>query len=340
MLREADLVQPLREQAVQCRVCEHFCVLKPGMWGQCGVRINRGGMLYLVVYGRAVAAHVDPIEKKPLFHFLPGCRALSIGTYGCNLTCRWCQNWDISQVRELDLEHDDLGRDLSPEQLVAIARREGIEAIAYTYNEPTVYFEYTYDTAVLAHAQGIKNVYVSNGFMSRQVLERLTPYLDGINVDLKGFTEALYRDHAGARLEPIKRNIAAMARETPIWIEVTTLLIPGLNDSEAELRAMAEWLVGVDPGMPWHVSAFHPDYRMHDRPATPSATLERAYQIGKETGVQFVYVGNILDPTRESTYCPACGELLIQRLGYRVQPRWREPGQCPRCATAIPGVWS
>lgn len=340
MLKEAELVRILKNKAVQCRVCEHYCTLKPSEWGKCGVRVNRDGKLYSAVYGDAVAAHVDPIEKKPLFHFLPGSKALSIGTYGCNMRCQWCQNWDISQVREIDVERSTPQDMLLPEQLVDIAQRQHIASIAYTYNEPTVFFEYTYDTAKLAHELGIKNVYVSNGFMSPETLERLGPYLDGINVDLKGSTNELYVEYSGARLEPIKRNIATIARETDIWIEVTTLVIPGINDSDEELRAAAEWLASVNPALPWHLSAFHPDYRMRDRPRTPVSTLERAYEIGKAAGLRFIYLGNVLSPQHENTYCAECGELLIQRYGYHTHARWEAAGVCPKCGAVIPGVWT
>ncbi|MBN2003134.1 MAG: AmmeMemoRadiSam system radical SAM enzyme [Anaerolineae bacterium] len=339
MLKEAELARTLRADAVQCRVCEHYCTLSSGQWGKCGIRTCRDGKIYLVLYGQSVAAHVDPIEKKPMFHFLPGSTALSIGTYGCNMSCKWCQNWQISQVREMNWEHGPLGEDLPPEQLVEIACARKVASIAYTYNEPTVFFEYTYDTAKLAREHGIKNVYVSNGFMSPDTLEKIGPYLDGINVDLKGFTDALYRDYCGARLEPVKRNIATIARETSIWIEVTTLVIPGLNDSEEELRTMAEWLASVDPEMPWHLSAFHPDHLMHDRSHTPVATLMRAYQIGKAAGLKYVYLGNVLNPEHESTLCPSCGATLVQRYGFNARPHWREPGVCHRCGDAIAGVW-
>ncbi len=339
MFKEAELMRALKDQAVQCRVCEHYCTLRPGEWGKCGVRINREGKIYLAVYSSAVAVHVDPIEKKPLLHFLPGSRAFSIGTYGCNLRCQWCQNWQISQVRQVDEEHSPFREALPPEAVVDIARRRHCESIAYTYNEPTVFFEYTYDTAKLAHAQGIKNVYVSNGFMSSETLEHLVPYLDAINVDLKGFTNELYETYCGARLEPVKRNIATIAQQTNIWIEVTTLVIPGLNDSNEELQAAATWLASVNPAIPWHLSAFHPDYQMLDRPRTGPAILERAYAIGKSAGLKFIYLGNVLDPERESTFCPTCGELLIQRYGYNVRSHWTKPGLCPKCGTQIPGVW-
>jgi len=212
--------------------------------------------------------------------------------------------------------------------------------IAYTYNEPTVFFEYTYDTAKLAHESGIKNVYVSNGFMSCAALDMIEPYLDAINVDLKAFTEGFYETRCEARLEPVKRNIAHIARNTDIWIEVTTLLIPGLNDRDSELQAMAEWLAGVNPDIPWHMSAFHPDYRMHDRPPTSHAMLIRAYEIGKRAGLRYVYVGNIIDAERGSTRCPQCGQSLIARDGYEVEQHWETAGICPECACEIPGVWS
>ncbi|MGC9398654.1 MAG: AmmeMemoRadiSam system radical SAM enzyme [Anaerolineae bacterium] len=339
MLHEALLTRALRKQAVQCRVCEHYCTLYPDDWGKCGVRVNRNGTLYLTVYGEAVAAHIDPIEKKPLFHFLPGTGAFSIGTYGCNFTCRWCQNWQLSQVRQRT-PHAPRADELSPEQIVRICQKRDLPIIAYTYNEPTVFFEYTYDTARLAHEQGIKNVYVSNGFMTQEMLELLTPYLDGINIDLKGFSEALYEEYIGARLAPVKRNIAYLAGETDVWVEVTTLVIPDLNDSEEELRAMAAWLVEIDPQIPWHVTAFYPTHRMRDRPRTPPATLQRAYDIGKEAGLAYVYVGNVPDPTRENTYCHRCGALLIRRMGYSTRTLWSKPGVCHECGAVIPGLWS
>ena len=339
MRKEAYLFKPLSAGAVQCQTCEHFCALKPGEFGKCGVRQNIDGALNLLVYGEAVAVHVDPIEKKPLFHFMPGAQALSIGTYGCNFRCPFCQNWQISQTRVSDGQGSGRRGRYLPEALVDDCLHDHIPVIAYTYNEPTVFFEYTVDTAKLAHEHGIKNVYVSNGFMSRAALDMIEPYLDGINVDLKAFSEDFYRDQCQARLEPVKRNIATMARETDIWVEVTTLLVPGLNDSEAELRAMAEWLAGVDPDMPWHISAFHPDYEMLDRPPTPTDALLRAYDIGKEAGIRYVYVGNVTDTDRGSTYCPGCGERLVERRWYNVRELWDEPGLCSECGETIAGVW-
>jgi len=338
--KEAYLSRPLRDGTVQCRVCEHFCTLRPGETGRCGVRRNDGGTLFLTVYGTPVSINLDPVEKKPLFHFLPGGQILSIGTIGCNFQCPFCQNWTISQARGWDERATFHGRTATPEMLVETCRRAGAPMIAYTYNEPTVFFEYTYDTARLAHEHGIRNVYVSNGFMSQETLEMLAPVLDGINVDLKAFTEAFYHEQCRGRLAPVQRNIRTIAQETDIWIEVTTLLIPGLNDSEAELRAMAAWLAEVDAEMPWHVTAFHPDYQMTDVPPTSQAALARAYQIGRDAGLRYVYVGNVLDTDRESTACPQCGELLIRRRWFSVDERWRERGICPRCGQAIAGVWA
>jgi pyruvate formate lyase activating enzyme len=340
MRKEAYLAKPLSGDTVQCQICEHFCAVKSGEAGKCGVRRNVDGTLYLVVYGEAIAVHVDPIEKKPLFHFMPGDDILSIGTYGCNFRCPFCQNWQMSQARDFDDHRDYLGQPAMPQLLVDTCLKNNIPMIAYTYNEPTVFFEYTYDTAKLAHENGIKNVYVSNGYMSQAALDMIEPYLDGINVDLKAFTDEFYREQCQGRLEPVKRNIAHMARETDIWVEVTTLLIPGLNDSDEELRAVAAWLAEVDPDMPWHVTAFHPDYQMQDLPRTAQRDLARAYEIGKEAGLHYVYVGNVMDADRESTYCPQCGEKLIQRHWYSVRTLWREPGVCPKCGHAVAGVWA
>lgn len=337
MFKLAYLSKTLSNNKVQCRVCEHYCTLAPGEWGKCGVRVNREGTLYLSVYGDAVALHIDPIEKKPLYHFLPGSEALSVGTYGCNLRCQWCQNWQLSQVTQVPPQKSDT---VSPQTLVDSATQQGCASIAYTYNEPTVFLEYSLDTAKLAQQAGIKNVYVSNGFMSQESLDMLVPYLDAINIDLKGFTEDLYRHYTASRLDPVKRNIAYLATQTEVWVEVTTLVIPDLNDSDAELTQAAEWLASVDPAMPWHISAFHPSYHMQDRPRTPEATLERAYEIGKRAGLKHVYVGNVYNPEREASYCANCNARLIERSGYRTRTRWSTPGVCPTCGERLAGVFT
>lgn len=339
MPAEAELVRNLRNGALQCRVCEHFCVIPPGEWGKCGVRQHVDGKLLLQVYGHPIAVHLDPIEKKPLYHFLPGSSIYSIGTVGCNFRCPWCQNWEISQfaVSEVGLPRS---KPLSPEMVVREAQRQKAAAIAYTYNEPTIFFEYTLDIAQLAHAMGLRNVYVSNGFMSREALERLVPYLDAINIDLKGFSEGFYREYCSARLEPVKRNIADLVRDSRVWVEVTTLLIPGLNDSDEELRAAAEWMVQLNPDIPWHFSAFFPAYHMTDRLPTPLSTLLRAAHIAREAGMRYVYLGNVRDTEFSQTRCPHCATLLIRRSGYWTQALWREPGRCHACGASLAGVWA
>ncbi|MBV7331590.1 AmmeMemoRadiSam system radical SAM enzyme [Chloroflexi bacterium TSY] len=343
MLREAILSRPLKKEYVQCTACEHWCAVAPSEAGKCGVRRNIDGTLQLVVYGKAIAAHIDPVEKKPLNHFLPQSPIFSIGTVGCNLFCQWCQNWDISQYSDFDPEIDYIGQSLSPTDVVEQCKAQHIPLVAFTYNEPTVFFEYAYDTAKLAHDEQIRTVFVSSGFETEQALNVLEPYLDAINVDLKAFRDKTYRTYCGVRLAPIKRNIERLIRETNIWTEVTTLLIPGLNDSDEELTEIAEFLAALNPNVPWHVTAFIPHYRMRNRPPTPADTLYRAWQIGKSAGVHYVYTGNIVDdPVLDGcsdTVCPACGQILVRRKGYHVQQFWPTPGACHVCGKEIAGVW-
>lgn len=343
MDREAILSRPLHKGYVQCTACEHGCAIAPGEAGKCGVRRNLDGKLHLVVYGKAIAAHVDPIEKKPLHHFLPGSRIFSIGTVGCNLACQWCQNWEISQFKTFDPAQAYLGQELSPEQIVRLCQGQGLPSVAFTYNEPAVFFEYAYDTAQLARRAGLRTVFVSSGFETLQALETIAPYLDAINVDLKAFREDTYRRFTGARLQPVQRNIQHLIQNTGVWVEVTTLIIPGLNDSDQELGEIAAFLAGLDPDVPWHVTGFVPHYRMQDRPPTSGAILRRARMIGRAAGLHYVYTGNVWkDPTLRGcadTYCPTCDTLLIGRAGYQVQPMWREPGICPTCGGPIAGVW-
>ncbi len=340
MIKEALLQRPLHKGYVQCTACEHWCAIAPGEAGKCGVRRNLDGSLKLVVYGKATAVNVDPVEKKPLFHFFPTQPIFSIGTLGCNFRCQFCQNWEISQLRDFDLDDPRLGYDLPPERIVTICRQRNIPMVALTYNEPAVFFEYAYDTCRMAHAVGIRTAFVSSGFETRQALEMVAPYLDAINVDLKSFRDRFYRELCGARLQPVLRNIEYICRETDIWLEVTTLIIPGLNDSDEELREAAEFLAGISPDIPWHLTAFYPNYRMMDRPSTPTSTLIRAYEIARSAGLRYVYVGNVLDHRRESTYCPECGTLLIERVGYQVRVLWDRPGTCPQCGHQVPGVWA
>ena len=337
-MKEAMLFERLEKNRVRCNLCAHHCVIAEGKRGACKVRENRNGTLYTLVYGRNIAEHIDPIEKKPLFHFYPGSTAYSIATPGCNFRCQWCQNWEISQMpRE---QHLVAGRIASPEQIVAAAQRAGCQSIAYTYTEPTIFFEYAYDTARLAHAAGLANLYITNGYMTVEMLETFHPYLDAANVDLKAFRKKTYHHYVGASLQPVLDSMKAMKR-LGIWLEVTTLVIPGINDDSAELRDAAQFIaneLGADT--PWHISRFFPAYKMTDVPPTPLATLQRARQIGLETGLRYVYVGNIPDDRGQDTFCPECGRLLIRRQGYLSAENQIREGRCPTCGTSIAGVWT
>lgn len=344
MFHPAILSRPLQKGYVQCTACEHWCAIAPDQAGKCGVRRNLDGALRLVVYGKAVAVHIDPVEKKPLYHFLPGSSIFSVGTLGCNLCCRWCQNWEISQHRHFDPTNEYIGESWSPEEIVTVCTACEIPLLAFTYNEPAIFFEYAYDTAKLAHAAGIRTVFVSSGFETLTALETIAPYLDAVNIDLKAFRQETYRDYCGARLAPVKRNIQHLVQESKIWTEVTTLVIPGLNDSEPELYAMAEFLADLSPNIPWHVTAFTPQYQMQDRPPTAAVTLLRAWQIGKAAGLHYVYAGNVwgnrLLEGCSDTDCPACHTKVIRRAGYLVQPQWQTPGVCQTCGTQVAGVWA
>jgi len=336
-MREALLYEALEENQVRCRLCAHQCLIKPDKTGICGVRLNQGGRLMTLVYGRAVSANLDPIEKKPLFHFLPGTHSLSIATVGCNFACSFCQNHDLSQMpRE---EGRIMGRDLPPAEVVAQARRNRAASISYTYTEPTIYFEYALDTARIATQAGLKNVFVTNGYMSAAALETIGPDLHAANVDLKAFTDDFYKKLCQARLEPVKESIARM-RAGGVWVEVTTLLIPGRNDGEKELEAMAEWLAGVDPAMPWHISRFHPTYRLTDIGPTPTDSIRKAREIGLKAGLHYVYSGNVWGDQGEKTYCRHCGRLLVDRLGFSVSANHIRQGACPDCRTPVAGVWT
>lgn len=324
------------EGRVRCKLCAHRCLIPDGGRGTCGVRENQGGTLHTLVYGRLVSQALDPIEKKPLFHFLPGAPALSIAAVGCNFRCDFCQNHHISQYPR---EHGGriLGEPVTPEEVVRAARVAGAPIIAYTYTEPTVFFEMCHDTARLAAANGIRNVFVSNGYLTREAVETIAPYLSGINVDLKSFSGEFYRRHCGATLQPVLDTIAQMVAHG-IWVEVTTLVIPGWNDSEQELRWIAEFLFGISPDIPWHVSRFVPAYHVHDRPLTPVPILRRARDLGREVGLRYVYLGNV-PGEGEDTQCPSCGGVLIRRYGFQVVENAISDGRCPSCGEAIPGVW-
>ncbi|MCD6284867.1 MAG: AmmeMemoRadiSam system radical SAM enzyme [Anaerolineae bacterium] len=334
-MKEAMLYERLPEGKVRCGLCAHRCVISDGKKGVCQVRENRGGTLYTLVYGRAITQHVDPVEKKPLLHFYPGSRAYSIATVGCNFRCRWCQNWDISQmVRE---RHLVSGEEASPEYIVSTAEKSGCHSIAYTYTEPTIFFEYAYDTARLAHEAGLANIYVTNGYMTEEMLETFHPYLDAANVDLKAFRDETYRRYVGARLQPVLDTMKVMKR-LGIWLEVTTLVIPDINDDDGELKDAADFVaneLGVET--PWHISRFFPAYQMNDVPPTPVETLRRAREIGLEAGLRYVYVGNT--PGEANTVCHACGHMLIRRSGYRIlENHVQSDGRCPNCGTPVAGI--
>jgi len=335
-IREAMFYEKLEGKVVHCFLCNHHCRIAEGKRGICGVRENIEGTLYSLVYGKLIASAVDPIEKKPLFHFLPGSRAYSIATVGCNFRCLNCQNYDISQMPK---PHEPvLGDEVSPEEIIEAAKSYNCESIAYTYTEPTIFFEYAYETAKLAKKEGIKNVFVSNGYISEEALKTIAPYLDANNIDLKSFSDDFYRKVCGARLDPVLETIR-LHKELGIWIEITTLVIPSLNDSEENFRKIAEFIKNLDDGIPWHVTRFHPAYRLIDLPPTPVSILDKAKNIGLEDGLKFVYQGNV-PGEGENTYCPNCGKLLIQRHGYEVKLNKITGSKCPYCGVHISGVWA
>ena len=336
-MKEALMYDSLETGEVKCRLCRHTCVIKKGQRGICAVRENRDGTLYSLVYGKVITMNVDPVEKKPLFHFLPGSTSFSIATVGCNFRCKHCQNYEISQYPQ-KRTFDIPGRDMRPDQIVEAAVRHGCRSISYTYTEPTIFFEFAYDCAQSEKEKGIKNIFVSNGYTGPEAARLIAPFLDGNNVDLKG-SDAFYREICGARLQPVKETIMLM-KELGIWLEVTTLIIPGLNDSEKDLTAIAEFIVSVDPGIPWHVSQFYPTYKLVDKPRTPVATLRHACEIGYKAGLRHVYEGNVPGEGGENTYCPSCKQLLIQRSGYSIQENVMINGTCPVCHTLISGIWN
>ncbi len=335
-MHEAMFYTLLDESRVQCHLCSHACTIVDGKRGLCGVRENRGGRLYSLVYGRSVATNIDPIEKKPLFHLLPGSRSFSIATVGCNFRCRHCQNWQISQPPQLPAEEFP-GQALRPEQIVAEARAADCASIAYTYTEPTIYYEYAYDTAELAAAAGVKNVFVSNGYISAEALRRIAPLLDAANIDLKAFSDEFYRKVCGARLQPVLDSIR-LYRELGIWIEITTLIIPGYNDDPTELRQLADFIYSVGDAIPWHVTAFYPTYKLQDAPRTPVETLRSARQIGLDAGLRYVYQGNIPGEGGENSYCHGCGQLLIERSGFAIRRNLLQQGGCGNCGAVFAGV--
>ena len=335
--KEAWLYEKTIGDGVVCYLCAHRCFIPSGRIGICKVRENRAGTLYTLVYDRVISLNIDPIEKKPLFHFLPGTPSYSIATVGCNFHCRFCQNWEISQFAR-ERQGVILGESSSPASIARLALQSRCHTIAYTYTEPTIFFELAYATAEQATRAGLKNIFVTNGYMTPEALRMIQPYLHAANIDLKGFDDKRYRRVCGAKLQPVLDSIRLM-KELGIWLEVTTLVIPGHNDSDEELRQMALFLKDAGPEIPWHLSAFFPAYQMLEAEPTDRKTLLRAWEIGKAAGLRYVYCGNLPDIVREDTYCYRCGKTLIQRMGFYVAFNWLDHGHCPSCQTAIEGVW-
>jgi pyruvate formate lyase activating enzyme len=321
--------------SVDCSLCPHHCRIRPTRRGRCRVRENRDGTLVTYAYGRTIAEHADPMEKKPLFHFLPGSQAYSMATVGCNMTCRWCQNCTISQVT--DDRVLQAGRPAAPAAIVESALAAGCAAIAYTYTEPTIFFEYSYDTAQRAAAAGLANVYVTNGYITAEALGVIAPYLDAANVDLKSFRDETYRQYTGARLEPVLATLKEMKR-LGIWVEVTTLIVPGINDDRDELRHAARFIVTeLGAETPWHLSRFFPQHEMRDRPPTPMDTMHETYDLARTVGLRYVYLGNVAG--EENTHCHVCNRVVVRRQGYfRVHSQVTAEGNCPGCGTHVAGI--
>ena len=335
-----------KENKIRCLACSHYCLIPEEKAGICGVRLNENGKPKLLLWDKLTDVYPDRIEKKPFFHFLPGTRALSIGSLGCNFACRFCQNWSRSQTpkrlekKQLDQLVSRTTKNYLPQNIVDLAQELNCPTIAYTYNEPTVFVEYALETMILAKKAGLKNVWVSNGFMSKEVFLAIRKYLDAINIDLKSFSPDFYQRLCSGRLEPVLENIKRFWRGG-IWVEVTTLVIPEENDSPEELKKIADFLVEISPDIPWHITAFHPDYRMLDKPPTAKGKLVQAWQIGKKAGLRNVYLGNILNEERASTFCPQCGKLLIRRDGYQLaESVGIKKDRCLNCNKRVPGVWS
>jgi pyruvate formate lyase activating enzyme len=336
MVHEALLYEKEAANRVRCGLCAHRCRIDPGERGVCGVRENREGVLYSLVYGSILAENVDPIEKKPLFHLLPGSRSFSIAAAGCNFRCSFCQNHEISQMpRE---KGRIVGRERTPAEIVELALWNGSKSIAYTYTEPTVYFEFAFETAGIARGKGLKNVFVTNGFMTPGMLKLIAPRLDAANVDLKAFRDNFYRKQCGACLQPVLDSLRLM-KALGIWVEVTTLLIPGLNDGEEELGELAAFIVSIGAETPWHISRFHPQYRMTETPPTPAESIHRAAEIGRSAGLKYVYSGNLPGDPGENTHCARCGRLLIGRCGFSIEQLDLKGSACPQCGTTLDGVF-
>ena len=335
VMKEARLYQSDGE-TVTCSLCAHRCRIAPDRTGICKVRENRNGTLYALTYGKVSAEHVDPVEKKPLFHFLPGSQTYSIATVGCNFTCLHCQNYSLSQtgahIERMGYQYRE------PREIVDRAVRLGCESISYTYSEPTVFFEFAYDCASLARERGLKNIFVSNGYMTPEAADLLASVIDGINIDIKAFSNEFYVSTCGGRLQPVLDNVRFFSGHG-VLVEATTLIIPDLNDSDEEIGQLAEFIASVNPDMAWHVSAFRPTYKMTERPPTSAAILIKAREIGLNAGLKYVYIGNVHGGGGEDTACPSCGQTVISRYGFRIDRNLLKQGCCPHCSEPIAGVW-
>lgn len=335
-MKKGMLFEALGNKNVRCRLCPHYCEIQNGRYGICRVRKNIEGELFSLNSDKIAAINSDPIEKKPLYHFLPGSTSFSIAAMGCNLNCQFCQNHTLSIVKDEDHIY---GENITPESIVERAVESGSESISYTYTEPTIYFELMYETAKLATERGLKNVMVTNGFISPEALEKILPFIDGANIDLKAFSNDFYRSYCGGKLNPVLDSIEIM-NQNEIWIELTTLMIPGLNSDPKELRDLISFISGIDPSIPWHVSRFFPNYKITDKMPTDTGQIEEILVTGKEMGLLYLYGGNFSSKLWENTFCPECNTLLIERSGYSTRIDNLESGKCAECGEKIPGVWA
>lgn len=334
-LHEVSFYRKLPERKIECGVCPKKCVIADLERGYCGNKENRKGTYYSLVYGKACSAHIDPIEKKPLFHYLPGTEALSIAAAGCNFECKFCQNWRIAQYRPEQVESIDL----PPEKVVSLTQDKRCPTIAYTYTEPVVFYDYMHDTAQLARRRGVGSVMISNGFINEEPLRKLCTKLTAVKIDLKAFSESFYRDYCSGELKPVLATLKTL-KAIGIWYEIVVLLIPTLNDGEDEIRSMCRWIRSeLGDSVPVHFSRFHPMYKIKNLPSTPVKTLENARAVARQAGLHYVYLGNVPGHEGENTYCPGCGEVLIARTGFYIVKNVLREGKCPSCGLAIPGVW-
>jgi pyruvate formate lyase activating enzyme len=334
-LHEADWWESEANGKVHCYLCPRHCHIHPGQAGFCFIRVNRGGKLFSLGYGSPAALQIDPIEKKPLSHFLPGSKVFSMGTAGCNMGCFFCQNWDISKSRQDQVR----SQHVSPEDVPLLALEHGCDSIAFTYNEPTIWGEYVIDICKAAKQHGLKTVMVSNGYITREAFHDIYDHIDAANIDLKAFTENFYGKITLTHLQPVLDTLQWLKNETPVWFELTNLLIPTLNDGADEIAQLSNWVLEhLGPDVPLHFTAFHPDFKLQDKPPTPPETLHRARKIARDAGLHYVYEGNIISDAA-STRCPGCETLLIRRSWHKVLENNLENGSCPKCQLGIPGVW-